>query len=151
MNKAKDILKKISNKYWNKYMTHDNQENAKDMNLQNFITESLLQVIKGIKDAQNKINITDIPEDDKKYFTSYIAPTPLNVDKKIYENHDKIEFDVAITVSKDSTKTGKFHITVAGVEIDGRSQTSANSHSSVSRIKFSIPVIYPSMPKPHGQ
>lgn len=146
MNKIKTAF----NQFWNKYISKENQEKANSMNLQNFVTESLLQIIDGIKDAQNKISAIEIPEDDKKYFTPYIAPTPLNIDKKIYENYDKIEFDIAITVSKDSTQSGKMRISVAGLEIDGRSQSLVNSHSSISRIKFSIPVIYPSMPKPHG-
>jgi hypothetical protein len=120
------------------------------MDLKNYITESLLQLMDGIKDAQDKISTAPIPENDKKYFGAYIAPTPLNLNKNTHDNFEKIEFDIALTVSKDSTATGKLKISVMQIDFEGRSQSVEEKNSSVSRMKFSIPVIYPSMPKQHG-
>jgi hypothetical protein len=54
----------------------------------------------------------------------------------------KVEFDVAVTVSDKSSKDGKAGIRVFSIELGGGASTGAE-HSIVSRVKFTVPVIPP--------
>lgn len=108
------------------------------MDLRKFISETLTQIIAGISDAQ-----TNMVEFQKKCeldaTAPYVNPNPVS------ENHKKlseIEFDVAVTVSEEKSGEGAGGLSVMGVSIGGKKGTD-QVNSSVSRIKFSIPVSYP--------
>ena len=119
------------------------------MDLQSFIGQSVTQVMGGIREAQNRVEeIEDLKQTtkaDNKNFKPFIvaSPRPGNPSKDIYD----MEFDVAVTVSSElsQVKKGKIFIAQANLNMEeGLTQT----NTSVNRMKFSIPVIYPSMPKP---
>ncbi len=42
------------------------------MNLRKFVSESLMQILAGVKDAQEAIINSPMPVEDKKYFLPYI-------------------------------------------------------------------------------
>lgn len=108
------------------------------MDLRKFIAETLTQIVCGIKDAQE--NMVDFQkEKESEYTAPYINPNPVS------EHHKKlseIEFDVAVTVSDGKSAEGGGGLSVMGVSLGGKG-TSEQTNSSVSRIKFSIPVSYP--------
>jgi hypothetical protein len=108
------------------------------MDLRKFIAETLTQIIGGISDAQE--NMLEFQKgEDSNYTAPYVNPNPVS------ENHKKlsdIEFDVAVTVSKGNSAEGGGGLSVMGVSIGGKG-ASEQTNSSVSRIKFSIPVSYP--------
>lgn len=108
------------------------------MDLRKFIAETLTQIIGGISDAQ--ANMIEFQKGkDSDYTAPYVNPNPAS------ENHKKlsdIEFDVAVTVSEGSSAEGGGGLSVMGVSIGGKG-ASEQRNSSVSRIKFTIPVSYP--------
>lgn len=53
-----------------------------------------------------------------------------------------VEFDVAVTVSEGSKKEGGIGIAIAALALSGTDQAST-TNSTVSHIKFSIPVAWP--------
>lgn len=108
------------------------------MDLRKFIAETLTQINSGITDAQ--INMIEFHKDgNSDYIAPYVNPylSVSDQDKKL----NNIEFDVAVTVSDGKCAEGSGGLSVMGVSIGGNSG-SEQMNSSVSRIKFSIPVRY---------
>lgn len=112
--------------------------------LDDFVSAVLIQIIRGIKDAQKNIHSN----------TESINPSNLHVSEDgIYylgpssksgmsNTPQLIDFDIAVTASESAqseSKVGAF-ITVLGATIQGKSDAST---SAVSRIKFSVPVQFP--------
>lgn len=123
------------------------------MSLEQFVAESCVQISNGIRIAQDKITRLPLTKDDEKYFPPYINPTPIG--GREHEIH-MIAFDIATTVSSAISftngsqakseiiiATGKFELSQENKRVKD------NTTSSITRIQFSIPVIYPSMPLPH--
>ena len=107
------------------------------MGLRKFIAETSTQIIGGITDAQ--ANIIEFRKDgDSDYTAPYTNPNPTSDHSKKLSD---IEFDVAVTVSEGNSAEGGGGLSVMGVSIDGKG-VSEQTKSSVSRIKFSIPVSY---------
>ncbi len=94
------------------------------MDIKEFVSESLKQVIDGVVDA-------GIYAEEKK------AVVPV-----YRERNQKITFDVAVTVVEGTETGGKAGISVwsIGAGVTGKSESSS---STVSRIKFDIPVELP--------
>lgn len=97
------------------------------MELEEFITTTLLSIKKGINVANIKI-----AEDNGK---------ELGVDETIQYEIDSeskgIKFDIAVTVSSETTGNGGGGIKVAVVNI-GASVTSASAQEHISRISFEV-------------
>ncbi|MBA2368446.1 MAG: hypothetical protein H0V82_05415 [Candidatus Protochlamydia sp.] len=77
--------------------------------------------------------------ENSDYTAPYVNPNPVS------ENHKKlsdIEFDFALTVSEGKSCKGGGGLSVMGLSIGGKGG-SDQTNSSVSRIKFSIPISYP--------
>jgi hypothetical protein len=106
------------------------------MDLETFIAETLRQIIKGVKTAQ--------ASDDCK--GAQINPT-YNWHGTQFSGAQKIEFDVAVTVSEEKAKQGKANIGVASYIGIGGKASSATASSSVSRIRFEVPVTLPTKEK----
>lgn len=129
------------------------KDNRPFMTLEHFITESLVQICDGIRTAQNKITANEIKE---KSYSPSIAPYSKGGKKEdIYE----IKFDVTVTTinatsttNSNATNTGintkpEIFVVQGNVNFESNSQKAANqSTSSLNRIQFTIPIIYPSMP-----
>ena len=104
------------------------------MNLQQFVKESLLQVIGGVTEAQD-----EAPEKPGK-----INPLPdsygVNQSAGLYQGTtiQHIDFDVAVTVSEGTQASGG--LTVLGMGAKGGI---TESSSYVSRLKFRVPVALP--------
>jgi len=128
------------------------------MDLEKFLSNSLVQVIDGIKDAQKRTSKDNIPDDQQKYFESFIVPAPAPASQETaLHNFYFIEFDVETTVVSDSGKQGDWKIVVTGTYINlinGKLEVASNKNqcqrnTAVNRMKFKVPIIYPSWPKPH--
>jgi hypothetical protein len=123
------------------------------MDVQDFISEALLQICNGIKDAQNKTS----GRNEEIFFQPLIVPTPVNSSgPSPRDNFYSIDFDLAVTIEKKSRISSEIGLSAGGkilvVPIDiniERAKSTDETTSSISRMKFSIPVIYPSVPKPH--
>ncbi len=94
------------------------------MNIQQFVSETLKQVIDGVQEAQQHA----------KGKEAAVAP---------YHNYqNEVVFDIAVTVTEGKETGGKAGLTVWGVGA-GVSGKSESSSSTVSRIKFSVAVDLP--------
>lgn len=106
------------------------------MDLQKFISASIIQIVDGVRDAQK--HIEDTKHDP--YRGAVVSPYGKNdSDKKIHN----VEFDVAVVVTDDVSKSGGAGITVCGFQL-GCNGNLEQSNTTTSRIKFSVPVIYSS-------
>ncbi len=94
------------------------------MDIKEFVSQTLKQIIDGVVDAQDqtrKTNAVVVPYCDSK---------------------QKVDFDVAVTVVEGKETGGKAGISVwsIGAGVTGKTESSS---STVSRIKFEIPIDLP--------
>lgn len=122
------------------------------MNLQEFIKESLLQIVRAVKEAQaeaeklgahvNPAGLS-IPVDK--------ITVPFHPSKNIYSTI--IEFDVAVTAVEETTAKGGIGVSIGIIGAGGQGQKQTRNED-VSRLKFSIPVMLPTgqdlNPKTHS-
>ncbi|SHK76837.1 hypothetical protein SAMN02745216_04047 [Desulfatibacillum alkenivorans DSM 16219] len=111
------------------------------MKLDDFIENALVDIASGIKKAQEKY----------KSLGGQVNPTGLDY-KKIemaVAKHKKtsriaqaVEFEIAVSAGNKVQGSGKAGIQVLDVGISGKVE-GANEESNVSKIRFSIPVIFP--------
>lgn len=101
------------------------------MDLKDFVSETLIQIVAGINNAQQ----STLPKG------AAIVP--------YYEKLEKVEFDVAVTVLKGTETSGGAGISVwsVGAGVSGKSESST---STLSRIKFSVAVELPKGSQPTG-
>lgn len=112
------------------------------MELKEFVKESLVQIIEGVKAAQDattgttaRINPTGMAFGDMKGQRPYDSSTNISL--------GNIEFDIAVTVSEGESAKGGIAV-LAGL-IGGKAQAGFENVSSyASRIKFQVPVLFPS-------
>jgi hypothetical protein len=108
------------------------------MDLESFIAETLRQIVKGVKTAQSHVDCKGA-----RINPDTIENKPAGQTLYRGERIERIEFDVAVTVSEGKEKQGKGSIGVASIlGVAGQASSTASS-SSVSRIKFEIPLIFP--------
>ncbi|WP_028486520.1 hypothetical protein [Thiomicrorhabdus chilensis] len=116
------------------------------MELKEFITESLVQIAEGIDEANSKLGSSEA-------FVNPNAVQAYSKEAKAYgrvsENYKEdlplvelIEFDVAIQAESGEKTGGGLKISIASIGLDANGSTT-DSHSSESRIKFNIPMVYP--------
>lgn len=111
------------------------------MELQEFIKQSIVQIINGVIDAQKEVV-------DKG---ASINPSGLHLKNDQVKGHaitndgnvtQHIEFDVAVTTTEGTGTKGGIGV-VAGVLALGSQGQSSESTQAVSRLKFTIPVLLP--------
>jgi hypothetical protein len=118
------------------------------INIEEFVKASIVGIMSGIRGAQKEY------QKDNTAYAPLISPSsaPPLIDigggtkgyaDKIYD----LEFDLAVTIDESSSSkfTGASGIKVAGLYTGdlGISGESTGGHSTVSRIRFKIPVRYP--------
>lgn len=94
------------------------------MDIKEFVSDTLKQIIDGVVEAQKYAKEKD----------AVVVP---------YHDYQKnVSFDVAVTVDESKEKEGKAGITVwsIGGSVSGKTESSS---STVSRIKFEIPIELP--------
>jgi hypothetical protein len=100
------------------------------MDLEQFVQITLEQIIRGVKGAH--LCAAEQAASINSSGTSQV-----------------IEFDVAVTTTEDGQKKGAAGLLVLGMGIGGQI-TSGTSASSISRVKFSVPVNLPVQLKASG-
>jgi len=104
-------------------------KDQRGMELKMFVTETIKEIIEGVIDAQKQIT--------SKLNHKVNGYVQIGSDKM-----DNIEFDISITSSEtkgDETKGGVF---IKVVDF-GMKNNSSNNSSSTNRIKFNVPVSFP--------
>ncbi|OZY84390.1 hypothetical protein CBP51_14360 [Cellvibrio mixtus] len=112
------------------------------MELQEFVSETLLQIISGVKNAQEKTNsfggsvnprITGSSEYAAQHgFLRTVGGGPAQI----------VQFDVALTVTEGTGTKGGIGVFAGAINL-GSSGQSANENKSISRVKFSVPITLP--------
>jgi hypothetical protein len=116
------------------------------MDLKDFIRESLVQIVGGIQEANDALKNTDAivnPNGIVAYSTG--AKAFGRIGKQLQERGSLVHlvsFDVALLAETEKQTGGGLKISIAsiGVGADGNKN---ESRSTESRIKFEIPVKYP--------
>ena len=112
-------------------------EGAKDMELNEFVKQALVQVIEGVRDAQ--------AVEGKEFVNPRIInPAPSGrIREKVNGQlvHD-VSFDVAITTEDSSGSKAGGKISVLGLNAGADIDENLLSRT-VSRIKFTVPIAYP--------
>jgi hypothetical protein len=114
------------------------------MEVREFVRDVLVDVIKGIKEAQREAGVG-----------GYVAPADVGdhrfpQDAGVYNEarivSTVVKFDMAVTAetSKQGGGGAKVRITVVGAEIGGKL---AAKDTQVSRIQFSVPILMPKNPR----
>ena len=111
------------------------------MELQEFVTESLTQILAGVKAAEERavehggvINprVRPVGGDKRGIALTATGERPCEI----------VQFDVAVTVTEGTESKGGIGV-VAGVFGVGVKGSSAMESSAVSRLKFSVPIAFP--------
>jgi hypothetical protein len=106
------------------------------MDLETFVAETLRRIVKGVAIAQQH-------EDCKGAQINPIDRRPGHPDG---ETIKQIDFDIALTATEEKEQQGqpkRNNILVAAVFGSGGAETPMASNSSVSRVKFSVPIVLP--------
>ena len=112
------------------------------MKLEDFISETLIQIINGIKTAQKYADSNDAKVNPKNI--SITGKENLRLWDGGYNGLpvEEIKFDVAVSTTQGSVTKGGIGIFVGGIGVGTQGQ-SDSSNLSVSRIRFSVPVRLP--------
>ena len=110
------------------------------MDLKDFIKSTLTQIVQAVEESNEALKESD----------AEINPTVWSEHGglRIYKGKDAktfaemIEFDVAVTAREEKGNTGGAAVTIAAIGL-GTKRTSENENTTVSRIKFKIPVLLP--------
>ena len=122
------------------------------MDLQNFIRETLVQVTNGMLEAGEILKPTgtlvnpryvDRRHPNNEYVGDLIEEDGAVDLKYIRRPVHRIEFDVAVHATEETSKAGGAGLHI-GVVMAGGKGGDRQSNASESRIKFSIPIVYPS-------
>lgn len=112
------------------------------MKLEQFVEESLKQIIGGVLKAQvygeqhgahvNPVNATfNSNSQNVVYCTETGVPL------------QQVEFDVAVTVSESNASSQDNNVGVGDITVSAAPSESSSTNSSASRIKFTVPVRLP--------
>jgi len=118
------------------------------MNLEEFVSTTLQQIISGVKLAQTATSLPDKHSSESNVVNPSLMYNAENGPKNKYfatigQNLIHfVEFDVAVTADTMSEAKGGVGLKIAGVGISADGETSAKN-STVSRIKFEVPIIFP--------
>lgn len=101
--------------------------------LKEFVSETLVQITQGVKDAQGKV----------KRLGAEINPPELNHANRTRVLPRTVEFDVAVTTIAKGNKKAGVGVFVSAISV-GVQEQSDKEDNTVSRIKFDVRVRLPS-------
>jgi|SRR5882672_695411 len=111
------------------------------ISLKDFVTETLRQVIDGVKAAQENAEKTGARVSGKN-ITCWKNQGMVLYDASTDQLATQIEFDVAVTTSDSGRGQAGVGIFVGGLGVGTKAET-ATASQSISRIKFSVPILLP--------
>ncbi|MDX5362717.1 MAG: hypothetical protein LPJ91_00985 [Pseudazoarcus pumilus] len=119
------------------------------MELKDFVRESLVQISMGISEASEALKTTNAHINPKNIYVNADNRQNygrLHHDKTYYPVVELVEFDVAVHASEGTETNGKIGISIGSIGL-GAGGKSQESNKSESRIKFRVPVTFPSHDK----
>lgn len=120
------------------------------MELKDFVRESLVQISTGISEASEALKDTDAHINPKNVYVN--ADNRQNYgrlmrDKTYYPVVELVEFDVVVHASEGTETNGRIGVSIGSIGF-GAGGKSQELNKSESRIKFKVPVTFPSGEKP---
>ena len=115
------------------------------MNLSEFIAETLLQVVEGVKDAQARTS-SNGARVNPHLTTSAEHAVKQNILIASGEAAQLVQFDVALTATEGTETKGGIGV-VAGIFNLGSAGLSQAASSTISRVKFVVPLVLPREPR----
>ena len=114
------------------------------MELDEFVKVALVNVLSGIRDAQNEegIGAFIVPGDDG----GHEYPMNARVSSSARLKSTIIDFDVAVTVENTDKSTGSGGLKIAGIGAGLKGEL-ASKDTKVSRIQFGVPILLPQSQK----
>ena len=114
------------------------------MKLEDFISEALIEIVSGIKRAQTSTESTGAKINPKGYIVPQGKLVGQKWNSKNGDTTEVIEFDIAVTTTEGTETKGGIGVFVGafGLGSQGRSEA---QNSSVTKIKFSVPIVFPSV------
>ncbi len=106
------------------------------MTLREFVSDTLLQIVDGVADAKIK-NQRVAP----RVIQAAGLDAPIVVADAENPRAFVVDFDVAVAVSKTTDAEAKGAVSVYVFEVGGQ-RVSSTEQSTVSRIKFGVPIVY---------
>lgn len=124
------------------------------MELQDFISGTLVQIARGIELAAAQLKDSKALVNPRNVATASVKSEHvygyLNTEKRYFKVVQKIDFDVAVTAEKGRETKSGLGISVGSISV-GTHGKSESTNSSVSRIRFSIPMVLPMEDAPHDK
>ena len=111
------------------------------MELKDFVSESIKQIIDGVNEAKKHADKNGGVINPQRWRVNS-ANIQAKADRKTGAAIETIEFDVAVTATDGSSTKGGIGVFIGAVNLGAQEHTE-NSNSSVSRLKFSVPVVLP--------
>jgi hypothetical protein len=117
------------------------------MQLQEFVTTSIVQIVKGIENAVDQLKDSTAivspgtvvaAHKDWQASCSYYAPNAKHSTRVIHS----VEFDVAVYASEGKETKGGIGIMVGTIGLGSQGKSDVSS-SSQSRLKFTVPIVLP--------
>jgi len=111
------------------------------MKLEEFVSETINQIISGIRkthDHAKEHGAIVNPKKEYKKISLATKETKIEARSPIHT----VEFDVAITTTEGKETKGGIGVFVGPIGA-GTQGKSDSSNSSISRIKFSVPIVFP--------
>lgn len=111
------------------------------MELQNFITQTLVSIVEGVRDAQLEV------DEHHAQVNPYVLPDDIEDEEALGQTERgstprPVEFDVLVTASESEGEEGGAGIFVGGMGVGVRGEeTTTTGHES--RIKFKVPLVLP--------
>lgn len=109
------------------------------MELKEFINETLVQIIRGVQDAQEELKDSNCVINPVKQKDD--APTTSVYKRKTIPEDVDVHFEVVLTQGEVSGSKNGIGVMFANIGIGGQTKTD-ESNSSVTSIKFSVPIRY---------
>ena len=119
------------------------------MDLKDFVNNSLTQIALGIIDANEALSGTDaiinpteivVHSDSSQAYGRTRRPERSEGPTRVVE---RIEFDVAVTVQEGESSNAGIKVSVMSIGL-GAGGESSSTTGSQSRIKFTVPMVFPS-------
>jgi hypothetical protein len=119
------------------------------MELKDFVEESLVQIARGIEAASKALEDTNAHINPKNVYVN--SDSRQNYGRLVKKQEynpvvELVEFDVAVHASEGKETNGKIGISVGSIGL-GAGGKSQETNRSESRIKFKIPVVFPTSNK----
>jgi len=109
------------------------------MKLEDFVSETLSQLIKGVKKAQDSAGKHGAVINPRSVSTGSQEAV---LDSSTNALIEKVEFEVALTRTEEEQAKGGIGVFFADIGIGAKGQLDT-SKASLNRIRFSIPVVLP--------